>query len=151
MPVPAARLAAISLIALTAGSAQADYIRTQSAHSVEITIDKLETAVKNAGASIFARVDHAGGAAKVDMALAPAELLIFGNPKLGTPAMQDDIRAGTLLPLRVLAYEDADGQVWVTYQDPSDMFADLEIAPDAPYLGMMTGALEKLTGAATAD
>ena len=143
--------AAFSLITLVPGVAQAEYIEVESPHSVEVTIDKLETAVKNAGATIFARVDHAGGAANVGMELAPAELLIFGNPKLGTPAMQDDMRAGVLLPLRVLAYEDAEGQVRVSYEAPADMLSELDIAPDAPYLAMMTGALDKLTGAAVAE
>jgi len=144
-------LAALSLTAMSAGAAQAEYIETESPHSVEVTIDKLETAVKNAGATIFARVDHAGGAANVDMEMAPAELLIFGNPKLGTPAMQDDIRAGVQLPLRVLAYEDGSGQVFVTYEAPADMLGDLEVPGDAQYVAMMTGALEKLTGAAVAE
>ncbi|QFS84087.1 camphor resistance protein CrcB [Roseivivax sp. THAF40] len=143
--------AVLSVTALSTGAAWAEYIETESPHSVEVTIDKLETAVKNAGATIFARVDHAGGAANVDMEMAPAELLIFGNPKLGTPAMQDDIRAGVQLPLRVLAYEDASGQVFVTYENPADMLGDLEVPEDAQYVTMMTGALEKLTGAAVAE
>ncbi|SIS97815.1 Uncharacterized conserved protein, DUF302 family [Roseivivax lentus] len=151
MPNLAPNLAALSLIVLSAGAAQADYIETPSPHSVEVTIDKLETAVKNAGATIFARVDHAGGAANVEMELAPAELLIFGNPKLGTPALQDDIRAGVHLPLRVLAYEDAAGQVWVAYESPEAMLDGLQVPGDAPYLAMMSGALDKLTGAAVAE
>jgi uncharacterized protein (DUF302 family) len=67
---------------------------------------------------------------------------------MGTAAMQDDPRAGLFLPLRVLVYEDAEGQVWIAYQDPEDMFDDLKISDDAPYLKMMAGALGKLTAAA---
>ncbi|SNS03113.1 DUF302 domain-containing protein [Antarctobacter heliothermus] len=111
-------------------------------------MDALQAAVEGAGATVFARVDHAGGAMSVDMDLAPAQLLIFGNPKLGTPAMQDDIEAGLLLPLRVLVYSDADGQTWLAYADPAELTALEGIAEDAPYIAMMQGALKKLTGAA---
>ena len=82
------------------------------------------------------------------MELADAELLIFGNPKLGTPAMQADMHAGIFLPLRVLVYADADGQTWLAYEDPREMLDDLSIPADAPFLGAMEGALKKLTGAA---
>ena len=146
------RLISLTLATLIAvGPAWAEFDRKRSNASVADTMDRLETAVENAGATVFARVDHAKGAASVDMELRPAELLIFGNPRLGTPAMQDDITAGLLLPLRVLAYEDADGQVWLTWQEPDEMFDDLRIDDDADYIGMMEQALEKLAGAATGD
>jgi len=131
------------------GMASDDIVTVAAAGDVAATADALEAAVEGAGATIFARVDHAAGAARVDMELAPAELLIFGNPKLGTPAMQDDPRAGLFLPLRVLVYEDADGQVWLAYEDPAGMLGDLEgIGDDPAYVAKMTGALKKLTGKA---
>ncbi|MEO1381467.1 MAG: DUF302 domain-containing protein, partial [Pseudomonadota bacterium] len=78
-----------------------------------------------------------------------AQLLIFGNPKLGTPAMQDDALAGIFLPLRVLVYDDGAGKVWLAYQDPSSMLGALDgIGGDAEYIKKMTGALAKLTGKA---
>ena len=76
----------LALTALAALPAAADIITKMSPHSVPDTIDRLEAAVTEAGATVFARVDHAEGATKVDMELRPTTLLIFGNPKLGTPA-----------------------------------------------------------------
>lgn len=128
----------------------ADLIEKVSVHSVSVTMDRLAAAVEGAGATVFARVDHAGGAAKVDMALRPTQLLIFGNPKLGTPAMLDDQTAGLDLPLRVLAYADAEGVVHVTYHAPSSLAANHSLPADAKYIKMMTGALDKLTSKAVA-
>lgn len=128
----------------------ADMIEKVSPHSVAVTIDRLAAAVEGAGATVFARVDHAGGAAKVDMELRPTELLIFGNPKLGTPAMLDGQTAGLDLPLRVLAYADAEGVVHVTYHAPASLAASHGLPADAKYIKMMTGALDKLTTKAIA-
>jgi uncharacterized protein (DUF302 family) len=88
-----------------------------SAHSVAATIDRLAEAATGAGLRIFARIDHAAGAAEVDMPLRPTELLIFGHPRGGTPLMQDAQTAGLDLPLRALAWEDAQGKVWLTAPD----------------------------------
>lgn len=140
--------AAIALAGLPASASDDDIVTIRSSGDVATTMDRLEAAVSGAGATVFARVDHAAGAASVDMALAPSQLLIFGNPKMGTVAMQDDPRAGLFLPLRVLVYEDAEGQVWIAYQDPEEMFDGLAISDDAGYIKTMAGALGKLTGAA---
>ncbi|MBO9479164.1 DUF302 domain-containing protein [Shimia sp. R11_0] len=128
--------------------AQAELLSVPSKKPVAQTMDALQAAVETAGAKVFARVDHAGGAANVGAELADAELLIFGNPKIGTPAMQADIKAGLFLPLKVLAYEDASGAVFLTYEDPAQMFAGLNIAEDADFVATMRGALSKLTAAA---
>jgi uncharacterized protein (DUF302 family) len=92
-------------------------ITVPSNYSVKQTLDRLETALKAAGITIFARVDHAGGAASVGLALRPTELLIFGNPKGGTPLMQANQMIGLDLPLRVLAWEDEAGNANLTYND----------------------------------
>lgn len=142
---------AIVLLIATGGSALAgtdDIVKVRSPDDVARTMDRLEAAVTGAGADVFARVDHAAGASSVDMELAPAQLLIFGNPKIGTPAMQDDPLAGLYLPLRVLVYRDDAGQTWLAYEKPEEMFDDLKVPDDAGYLGMMTGALRNLTKAA---
>ncbi len=136
------------LAVTTALPAAAELIKVPSQKSVAASLDALEGVLAKAGATVFARVDHAGGAAKVDLELSDSQLLVFGNPKLGTPAMQADPRAGLFLPLKVLAYKDAEGQVWLTYQDPAEMFEGLDIAADAPFVAKMTGALGKLTAAA---
>lgn len=140
----------LSVMALPAWAGQ-DIIKVKASGDVASTMDALEAAVTGAGATVFARVDHAGGAAKVDLELAPEQLLIFGNPKLGTPAMQDDPLAGLYLPLKVLVYQDGDGQTWLAYEDPSEMLDDLNIPADAEYLKKMTGALAKLTGKASGN
>ncbi|KIC13609.1 DUF302 domain-containing protein [Leisingera sp. ANG-Vp] len=133
---------------MSALPAAAELIKVPSQKPVAETMDTLQAAVEGAGATVFARVDHAAGAQKAGLELDGAQLLIFGNPKLGTPAMQADIRAGLYLPLKVLAYEDADGQVWLTYEDPAEMLSGLDVPADAGFLAKMQGALGKLTAAA---
>jgi uncharacterized protein (DUF302 family) len=89
-----------------------------SASSVGETIDRLAKAAEARGLSVFARVDHAAGAAQVGLSLRPTQLIIFGNAKGGTPLMQERQSAGIDLPLKALAFEDADGRVWLSYDDP---------------------------------
>nr|WP_170371955.1 DUF302 domain-containing protein [Ruegeria arenilitoris] len=125
-----------------------DIIKVPTDKSVTEAIDALQAAVENAGATVFARVDHAAGAHKVDRTIPPNQLLIFGNPALGTPAMQIDPRAGLFLPLKVQAYEDADGQVWLAYEDPKETMDELDAVEKSPVIGKMRGALSKLTSAA---
>jgi uncharacterized protein (DUF302 family) len=129
----------------------AELIRKQSPHTVSVTIDRLAAAVEGAGATVFARVDHAAGASSVGMELRPTQLLIFGNPKLGTPALQAGQTAGLDLPLRVVAYKDDSGQVFLAYHSPSILAADHGIPADAEVLKKMTGALDKLTSNAIAQ
>ncbi len=133
-------------------AAEEDMVMTRSPHDVAITMDRLEAAVTGAGAAVVARVDHAGAAQGVDMELAPTQVLIFGNPVIGTPAMQDNPLAGLFLPLRVLAYEDAEGQTWLVYEDPEEMLEDLDgVSEDADYIQKMAGALRNLTTQAAAE
>ncbi|WP_323782718.1 DUF302 domain-containing protein [Leisingera sp.] len=133
---------------MSALPAAADLMQIPSHKPVAETMDALQAAVEGAGATVFARVDHGAGARKAELELGASQLLIFGNPKLGTPAMQADMRAGLYLPLRVLAYEDAEGQVWLTYEDPAEMLSALDIPADAGFIAKMQGALGKLTAAA---
>ncbi|MEO3415210.1 DUF302 domain-containing protein [Roseovarius sp. CAU 1744] len=123
-----------------------DIIKVKSNKDVAATMDALEAAVTGAGATVFARIDHAGGAKSAGMELPDSQLLIFGNPKLGTPAMQDDPQAGLYLPLKVLIYIDASSDIWLAYEDPKEMLDDLPgISDDAEYIRKMSGALAKLT------
>jgi len=142
---------AVMLAGLPALAADDHLVTVESSGDVATTMDRLEAAVTGAGATVFARVDHAAGAASVEMELGPTQVLIFGNPKIGTQAMQDDPRAGLFLPMKVLVYEDGDGRTWLAYQDSEEMFDDLAIAGDAGYIGMMTGALGKLTAKAAGN
>lgn len=144
-------LATAGAMVLMAGAALAsdDIMKVKASGDVAATMDALEAAVTGAGAKVFARVDHGAGAASAGMELDPSQVLIFGNPKLGTPAMQDDPLAGLYLPLKVLVYQDGDGQVWLAYEDPAEMLDDLDsIGESAPYVAKMTGALGKLTAKA---
>lgn len=146
------RIILAAALALTGSIAQAGahmegIVKLEASGTVAEVIDRLEAAVEGAGATVFARVDHAGGAQKVDMELRPMQLLIFGNPKIGTPALQDAAMLGLQLPLRVLAWEDAEG-VWIAYEDPAAMVASAGGDLQAEYVTMMAGALEKLTAAA---
>jgi len=94
-------------------------ITIASSHTLAATIDRLIAALDARGITVFARIDHAAGAASVDMALRPTTVVIFGNPAAGTPLMQHDQRVGLDLPLKALVWEDASGQTWLTYSDPA--------------------------------
>jgi uncharacterized protein (DUF302 family) len=120
-----------------------------SAHSVPETIDRLIAAISPLGMNVFARIDHAEGAEKVGMPLRPTQLLLFGNPKGGTPLMQDQQTAGIDLPLKALAWEDADGKVWLSYNEASWIAArhGLGTASAAAVTAIAAG-LEKVTKAA---
>jgi uncharacterized protein (DUF302 family) len=89
-------------------------IAVASSFSVRETVERLIAAVTSRGMTVFARIDHAAGAATVGVPLRPTELVIFGHPKGGTPLMQERQTAGIDLPLKALAWEDADGRVWLT-------------------------------------
>lgn len=93
-------------------------IKIKSSHSVTETINRLETALEKKGMTIFTRVDHTAGAATAGLQLRPTELLIFGNPKVGTPLMLCSQTAAIDLPQKALAYEDESGKVWLVYNDP---------------------------------
>ncbi len=121
----------------------------ESKHSVNATISLLEETLKSKGITIFARVDHAAGGAKVDLPLRPTELLIFGNPKLGTPLMQSNQTAGLDLPLKALAYEDADGKVLLVYNDPEYLNSRHGLGDKAEVVKKISGALNKFTDVAT--
>ena len=137
---------------LTAGPAlAAELVTKPSPHSVSVTVDRLVVAVEGAGAKVFARVDHAGGAKAVGAELRPTEMLMFGNPKLGTPAVQAAQTSGLDLPLRVVVYQDQAGQVLLAYHPPSDLAKDHGIPADAEVLKKITGALNNLTNKAISN
>lgn len=145
-------LIAGSVAALTAAQAMADdnLVRVPSPHSVSDTMDRLAQAVEGAGAHIFARVNHAEGGASVEMEIPDNELLIFGNPALGTPVIRDAQAAGLDLPIRVVAIETPDGTVLI-YRSP-DALAELHGLPaDHPSIAKMNGALKNLTAKAAGE
>lgn len=93
-------------------------VRLLSRHSVAATIDRLESNLKQRGILVFARIDFCGDAARAGLQMRPEQLLIFGNPRAGTPLMLQVPEVGLDLPLKVLAWEDADAKVWVAHNDP---------------------------------
>ena len=122
-------------------------VRKEATGDVAGTVDALVETMEEAGITIFARVDHGAGAQSIGADIGASQLLIFGNPKVGTPAMQDDPVAGLFLPLKVLVYEDGTGKVMIAYEEPAAMLGRLGGVPeDAAYLQTMAGALAKFTG-----
>jgi uncharacterized protein (DUF302 family) len=90
-----------------------------SNHSVEQTVDRLKNILQSQGITLFALVDHSGEAEKVGMNMRPTKLMIFGNPRAGTPAMLAAPSIALDLPLKILIREDSQGRVWVSYNSPA--------------------------------
>jgi uncharacterized protein (DUF302 family) len=143
-------LTALTLTAAVGLAAAADgLIAVKSPHSAKATMDKLEAAAKGNGLNIFARIDHAAGAAKIGKTLLPTELLIFGNPQGGTPFMACAQSVGIDLPLKALVWEDASAQVWVGYNDPA-WLAKRHGAETCAVVPNLQKALQGLAAAAVA-
>ena len=125
-------ISAIVLVAFTSFAATAfaaeGLISVQSPYPVGQTLDRLEAGAKQRGLKVFARIDHAAGASSVGKSLRPTELLIFGSPQGGTPLMECAQSAGIDLPLKALAWQDEQGQVWLGYNDPTYLARRHEIA-----------------------
>jgi uncharacterized protein (DUF302 family) len=121
-----------------------------SAHPLAVTIDRLMSALDAKGITVFARIDHAAGAASVGMTLRPTTVVIFGNPVAGTPLMQGDQRVGLDLPLKALVWEDANGQTWLTYSDPAFLVERYGLGDAAkPVAARLAAVLAGLAAAAT--
>ena len=93
-------------------------ISIKSSHDVKTTVDRLENKLREKGMTVFIRINHAEGAQKVGKKLRPTELIIFGNPKVGTPLMQCGQSVAIDLPQKALIWQDEAGQVWLSYNDP---------------------------------
>jgi uncharacterized protein (DUF302 family) len=94
-------------------------IKIQSQHSVAVTVQRLEALLRERGIMVFALIDFSGDAARAGLTMPPEQLLIFGNPKGGTPLMQASPSAGLDLPFKALIWEDADSHSWIAYNDPN--------------------------------
>lgn len=147
------RLAAIALAAcLAAAPALAPaqdgpFVERTSPHDVETTIDRLAAAVEAGGGKVFARLDHAAAAEEAGLELRPTQVLIFGNPKGGTPLMQANPALSVDLPLKIAAYAGEDGTVMV-WRDPSAQFGPLGL--DKPAANI-SGMLDTLASKAAAE
>ncbi|MCU7919720.1 MAG: DUF302 domain-containing protein [Candidatus Thiodiazotropha sp. (ex Epidulcina cf. delphinae)] len=142
-------IALFLLLAVTSLQAETGLINVASQFSVQETADRFAAAVEKAGLKVFSRIDHAAGAAKVEVSLRPTQLIIFGSPKVGTALLTSDQRIGIDLPLKALAWRDAEGQVWLSYNSTDHLFGRFAIDDRAPVKAKITGALAKFSRAAT--
>ena len=134
---------------VSVASAADGLVAIKSPYGAKATMDKLEEAVKQRGLNVFARIDHAAGAAKVGKSLRPTEVLIFGNPQGGTPFMECAQSVGIDLPLKALVWEDASAQVWLGYNDPA-FIAQRHAVMTCPAIDNLRKALSGLAQAAVA-
>jgi uncharacterized protein (DUF302 family) len=139
---------AFAVFAAVQPAAAAELVEKQSPHGVGETLDRLEAVLEEKGIGVMARIDHRANAESVDMELRPTQLLIFGNPAIGTQLMQAEQTMGIELPMKALAYEDAEGQVWIAYEDPAVFAERRGLSPDHEVVGKVSGALDALTSAA---
>ena len=127
-------------------------ITLRSNYAPKETMNRLETEVKAKGLTVFARIDHAAGAADVGLSLRPTELLIFGNAKGGTPLMQSVQTIGIDLPLKALIWQDASGSTWLSYNDPNWLAKRHGLGHEADAtVKAMSGALAAMARAATSS
>ena len=140
----------IILLATSAFAHAADgLVAVKSPQTAAVTMTRFENAAKQRGLTIFARIDHAAGAAKIGKTLRPTEVLIFGNPQGGTPLMECAQTAGIDLPLKALVWQDAAAQVWMGYNDPAYL-AQRHGAPQCAVVENLREALSGLAEAAVA-
>ena len=133
----------ISCLSLNA-QAEKGLIQLESDYSVNETANRVEKVLKGKGMTIFARIDHAKGASSVQMDLLPTELIIFGNPKIGTLLMQCDRTVAIDLPQKALIWKDQDEQVWLAYNDAAYLAKRHQLKDCKAVIKKISGALNKL-------
>jgi uncharacterized protein (DUF302 family) len=112
-------------------------------------MDRLEAEIRAQGMTVFARIDHAAGAAAVGLTLPPTELIVFGNARGGTPLMQSVQTVGIDLPLKALVWEDASGTTWISYNEPGWIAQRHGVGANAePIVNSMAAALSAMSKAA---
>ncbi len=145
------RLTTLVLLALSCAAAPAlaadGLIALKSSYSAKDTMNRFEETAKQRGLNVFARIDHAAGATKIGKTLRPTEVLVFGSPQGGTPFMECAQSVGIDLPLKALVWEDAQGQVWLGYNDPAWLATRHQAAscPAAAALGKALSGLAEAT------
>ncbi len=111
-------------------------------------MDRLENEIRSNGMDVFARIDHAAGAAKVGLTLPPTNLIIFGNARGGTPLMQSVQTIGIDLPLKALVWQDAAGKTWISYNEPKWIVQRHGVANAQPIVTKMADLLSAISTAA---
>lgn len=140
---------AAALLTITTAHANNGLITVKSSHDVTTTANKLEEALGNKGMNVFARIDHAKAANEISVPLRPTLLVIFGNPKVGSPLMACEQKVAIDLPQKALISEDAQGDVWLTYNDPQYLATRHEIKGCDQLIGKIGKALAHFAKAAT--
>jgi len=137
-----------TLFTTTAFAGDNGIIKKKSMHSVTVTLDRLENVLAKKGITVAVRWKHSDKANGVGMPMRDTEILIFGNPKMGSPLMLSNQEVGIDLPMKALAYKDASGQVWLAYNDPAYLKKRHGITDKDKVYAKMTGALNNLTNKA---
>ncbi|MEZ9179191.1 DUF302 domain-containing protein [Vibrio cyclitrophicus] len=143
-------LGAVLLAASFSVAASDGLIKYQSNYSVKETADRFESIAKSKGLTLFARIDHQKNASSVDLKLRPTEVIIFGNPKVGTPLMQCQQDVAIDLPQKVLVTEDSNKKVWLSYNDPNYLMERHAINGCDEVIKKISGVLSKLSEATIA-
>jgi uncharacterized protein (DUF302 family) len=130
--------------------AEDERVTLPSTHGVTETVERLKALLSQKGIDVFAHIDHAAAAKKVGMPLRPTQVLIFGNPKAGTPLMQGRQTIGLDLPLRVLAWEDEGGKTWLTYRAVAELARRHDLTGHDEAVKALDDGLAALARAATA-
>lgn len=142
-------LAVAVLFASTNVYAVESLITVESHYSAKETADRFESIIKDKGFTVFARIDHQKNAAGVNLTLRPTEVIIFGNPNIGTQLMQCNQLVAIDLPQKVLVSEDADNKVWLSYNNPQYIKQRHSITGCDEVIDKISGALNTLSIAAT--
>jgi uncharacterized protein (DUF302 family) len=124
-------------------------ISVKSAHDVKATADRLENILNQKGMNVFIRINHTAGAQKIGKKLRPTELIVFGNPKVGTPLMQCSQSVAIDLPQKALIWQDEKGQVWLSYNNPRYLAERHGISGCAEVIQKVEKALGNFAKAAT--
>jgi uncharacterized protein (DUF302 family) len=142
---------ALALLPAAAGAQTVELVTRSSPYSVTETLDRLEAALEEAGITVFARIDHGANAEAAGLELAPMQLLIFGNPRIGAPLMRQAPSIGLDLPLRALAWEDENGDVFLQYTPAAELQERYAVMGQDEVFSRMSGALERFTTEAVAE
>jgi len=144
-------LVSVLLSAQTPALAKDALIVKESKHPVTMTLNRLEKILLSKGIKIMGRVNHAAGAKAAGMTLPETEVIIFGNPKLGTPLIQASPQIAIDLPMKILVWKDANGKVFLGYSDPDDLKEKYEVEGKDEIFATMSKALDAFTTAAAAE
>ncbi|MEG3766700.1 DUF302 domain-containing protein [Alteromonas sp. 14N.309.X.WAT.G.H12] len=132
-------------------AASVGLVKTESPYSVKETADRFENIAKSKGLTVFTRIDHQKNASGVDLALRPTEVIIFGNPKVGTPLMQCTQDVAIDLPQKVLISEDDNHKVWLAYNNPEYLMERHNIKGCDAVINKISAVLGKLSSAAVSQ